>query len=193
MNRKQKIIGSIIIIVMFLIFLVVGFIISSPKSHSQDTIFVDAPSKGNISQDSSNIWVQIGGEVKKPGVYSLPKGSRVKDLVDMAGGLKENAEELILVKKLLDGDYIFVRTKGMEITTASGSNIVEGKDKGKLDINRATIEEFDALPGIGPEKAKAIVQYREKNGSFKSIEDLTKVSGIGNATLEKFKDKIEAR
>jgi competence protein ComEA len=129
------------------------------------------------------ILVYVTGAVNSPETsISLPYGSRVQDAIDAAGGLAENAdlERVNLVGILRDGDQVHVPRigEGEEevIPTASGGGIVF--------INSATIEELMTLPNIGEATAQAILDYREANGNFASIEELDNVEGIGPATLE---------
>jgi competence protein ComEA len=127
------------------------------------------------------IVVYVTGEVNQPETtVTLPYGSRVQDALDAAGGVTENADMTgVNVAALLrDGDQIHVPAIGAEETvlaTPSGGEIIF--------INRATAEELDALPGVGPALAEAIVAYREENGPFTSMEDLDAVEGIGPGLL----------
>lgn len=207
MKKKEKIIGSIAIIVIIIVFLIIGLFITKPKHVPTNDIFVDNTSEKSQTTDKSSelqnkdIQVEVKGEVKKPGVYVLEYGSRIKDVIDMAGGFTDFADSgsLNLVKKLKDEDCLIIHKKGEAVSasgTASGGIISgesgSGSDE-KIDINTATLEELDKIPGIGPVTAQKIIDYREKNGPFKTIQDLKKVGRIGDKTLEKIKDKIVVR
>lgn len=146
---------------------------------------------------SDEIYVQIEGAVEKPGVYRLPADSRVFSLIEKAGGLKKEAasSEINQAELLTDGQKLTVLTKKqLEAQKDSGSKSdntsSEALDSGKVDINRADSSQLTTISGIGPSKAEAIIAYRQENGPFKKIEDITKVSGIGDATYQKIKDKI---
>lgn len=208
MKKKEKIIGSIAIVIILILFLIIGYFITKPKHVQTNDIFVDSSGQKSQSSDKSeevksrDIEVEVKGEVRKPGVYILESGSRVKDVVDMAGGFTDSADtdSLILVKKLKDEDCIIIHKKGENanapVSAVSGGIISvnsssEGDDQ--IDINAASLEELDKIPGVGPVTAQKIIDYREKNGPFKSIEDLKKVGRIGDKTLEKIKDKIVVR
>lgn len=196
MKNKQKIIGSMVIGVIFLVFLIVGYFISKPSRINSDEVFVESVSSNgeNIeNKESKNIVVEIKGEVKKPGVYSLKPSSRVEDLIKSAGGFTEDADtfRISLAKKLRDEDCIVVNKKGNDLNINKGINIQSTSDK--ININTASKEQLDTIPGIGPVTAQKILDYREKNGDFSSIEDLKKIGGIGDKTLDKFKDKIDIR
>ncbi|MCM8710388.1 helix-hairpin-helix domain-containing protein [Clostridium sp. SYSU_GA19001] len=201
MKAKQKIIGSIVILIILAIFLVVGYIVNRPKSYkfNEDDIFVESTfSEERQNNEIKTITVYIKGEVKKPGVYRLKAGSIVDDLVRLAGGLTENANpdsKLNLAKKLKDEDYIYVDKKiELEPSKANSTIIVQEQEKSsKVNINSATLKELDEIPGIGPVTAQKIIDYREKNGYFTSIEDLKKVGGIGEKTLDKFRDMVDIR
>lgn len=201
MKTKQKIIGSVVILLVLVLFLVVGFIVNKPKSHkfNEDDIFVESTfSEDTQRSENKTITVYIKGEVKKPGVYKLKSGSIVDDLIKMAGGLTEEANpdsKLNLAKKLRDEDYIYVEKK-VELSSSGANNIaaVQPENKSeKVNINNATLKELDEIPGIGPVTAQKIIDYREKNGYFTSIEDLKKIGGIGEKTLDKFRDMIDIR
>ena len=143
-------------------------------------------------QDTEQIYVQIDGAVKKPGVYKLPADSRVFLLIEKAGGLNKDAadSELNLAELLTDGQKLTVLTKKelkeqKKTAEASGT-----KSDGKVDINRADQDTLTTISGIGPSRAAAIFAYREENGPFKKTEDITNVSGIGDSTYQRIKDKI---
>lgn len=168
----------------------------------------------------STIIVHVEGAVNKPGVYELRINSRIADAIEKAEGVTQEAvtNEINLAYKLEDGMKIHIPTaqeyeeqkkqkeesNGTEdiqyITTNSGlndesdknsnnSNIVEKNSK--VNINTATQTELETLPGIGPSTSAKIIEFREKNGKFKSIEDLKNVSGIGDVKFDNIKDKIE--
>ena len=203
MKNKEKIIGSIVILLVFVLFLIIGYFTTRPKELpkeelTMESVFVQDKDKKESKDESKgerDIRVQIKGEVQKPGVYSLSSGSRIEDLVKAAGGFTALADEdsIVLVKKLIDSDCIIVRKKGQpeEKFLMPSNNGV--KEEEKIDLNTATLEQLDKLPGIGPAKAKIIMDFREKNGGFNSVEDLKQVKGIGEATLSKFRDMVEVR
>jgi len=194
MKYKKKLIGSLIIFVIFVIFLVVGYYISKPaKNIASNDIFTENTEVAN--NETKKISVYINGEVKKPGVYTLESGSRIEDAVKICGGFTENADKtrLNLAKKIKDEDYIFVDTKSDKNSSTVSSSGSNNKNENIVNINTASKEELMTLPGVGDVTSQKILDYREKNGDFSKIDDLKKVGGIGDKTLEKFKDKIEAR
>ncbi|KKI88545.1 hypothetical protein WQ54_30575 [Bacillus sp. SA1-12] len=158
----------------------------------QETVKSDPPEK---VEEPTVIVVDIKGAIKLPGVYELPAETRVHHLIDKAGGLTEEAEELAvnLTAPLEDGMVLYIPKKGEvkenQLTAPAGSSDV----KDKVNINLATSEELQTLTGIGPAKAETIIAYREENGSFTAPEDLLKVSGIGEKSFEKLREEITVK
>lgn len=140
---------------------------------------------------SLEIYIHIDGEVNNPGLYKLFNGDRIDDAIRAAGGLTADADKskINLAIKLKDEMKIHIYKKG-ESHAESINNLNNSNSNNKLvNINTASIEELCKLPGIGENKAKLIVEYREKH-KFAKIEDITKVSGIGKKTFEKIKNEI---
>lgn len=149
--------------------------------------------------DKPKIAVEIKGEVIKPDVYVLDEGSLIKDLIDLAGGPTENAymDNINRAQILNNQDCIYIYNKNEEnanINNISNAqiNTTKGNENmdGKININSATLEQLKELQGIGDQKAKEIINYRDENNGFKSIEDLKNVKGIGEKTFENIKDSI---
>lgn len=136
--------------------------------------------------------VHVDGAVAAPGVYELKPGARVNDAVLAAGGLAEGADTstLNLAAPLADGDKVHVPREG-EAPVVSGSDGVEDDaTTGPINLNTATAEELDALPGVGDATARAIVEDREANGPFSAPEDLMRVSGIGEKKFERIRELV---
>lgn len=144
------------------------------------------------SEEDTVIMVHISGQVYYPGLIELESDSRVKDAVDLAGGLKKEADidKINLAKKLEDEEKIYVPKKGedvnIEISSISNSTT---SDNSKININTCTKDELMSLPGVGEVTASKIMDYRSAN-KFKSIEDIMNVSGIGTKKYEDLKDLI---
>ena len=139
------------------------------------------------------IFVDIKGAVKKPGVYQMKAGDRVKDAIDAAGGLTAEADsqKVNLAQRVEDQMVIVVPKVGEEAEAIpAGVTSKETSKEGKVNINTATVEELKTLKGVGEKKAEAIIEYRKKNGSFKTKEDLMKVRGIGKKLFESFQERI---
>ncbi|MDV5976992.1 UNVERIFIED_CONTAM: helix-hairpin-helix domain-containing protein [Streptococcus canis] len=152
--------------------------------------------KKEIQEDSS-ILVDLKGAVQKEGVYKLAASSRVRDVIELAGGLTSEADKhaINLAEKLVDEQVVYVPKQGEEISvlptaSVSGKKETPSKDQVKVHINKASLEELQHIPGIGAKKAQDIIDMRDKLGGFKALEDLRQVSGIGEKTLEKLKDDI---
>jgi len=142
----------------------------------------------------SEIYVHIDGEVKNPGVYKMKIGDRVNDAIQAAGGLTENADKgrINLATKLRDEMKIHISKIGetnSDLSNESKDDNSDGNNSKLININTASKEELCKLTGIGENKAKLIIEYREKK-KFTKIEDITKVSGIGKKTFEKIKNDI---
>lgn len=133
--------------------------------------------------------IYISGEVIHPGVYQLPVGSRVQQAIDSSGGLTENAdiEAINLAARLTDGSRIDIPRIGEKPVEIVRGGEVMGL---LIDINTATLEELMTLPGIGEDKASQIIQYREEQGRFITIEEIQKIKGIGPVTFENIKSLI---
>ena len=137
------------------------------------------------------INVFVSGAVNNPDVYTLKKGSIIKDAVDLAGGFSEEAcrDYVNLAKKLEDGEHIMIPTME-QMSGLSVQHILEESQKSTLvNINTATKEELMSLPGIGERKADSIIEYRNSK-SFSAIEDIMNISGIKEAAFNKIRDKI---
>lgn len=136
-------------------------------------------------------YVYICGAVKVPGVYALPEGSRVYEVIQAAGGLSEEADEFLInqAEEVTDGMMIQVYTQ-QEAKELSEKSSTSSSD-GKLDINTAGVADLMNLPGIGKSKAEAIVAYRETEGVFSSIEDLMKIPGIKEGVFTQLKEYIK--
>jgi len=134
------------------------------------------------SPTTRSVTVYISGAVATPGVYNLPEGSRVDDVILLAGGFLPNAEQegINLAAMLLDGQQLDVPVR------SAATHVSEGR----ININTATVEELDTLPGIGPTTAQNIFNYRLENGPFQFIQDIQNVAGIGPATYDEIKDLI---
>ena len=219
MKNKEKIIGSIAILCISIVFIIAGYKMSGPKENVNGTDYKDmfvevdktsekketqgviAASTNSVVEDS-NIKVDIKGAIKEPGVYEIKKGSRVTDLIKLAGGgtLDADLDATNLSEKLNDEDCIVIYKKG-EVdkiqNSQSGVNtstVSNSQSKNAIiNINTATKDELKTLTGIGDTKADAIIKYREENGGFKSVQELTKVGGIGEKTLSKFLDKVDIK
>lgn len=192
----EKIKSHAILLLLFLLIIIVLFV-NRPFHTAKETINVFESSSDNrvaadnieeIEAKEQTIVVDVKGAVKTPGVYEISKDSRVNDVIKLAGGLREDADEngVNLAEIVYDEMLIYVPTAD-EVET--GETLIEEQAE-KIRVNQATSEELQRLSGIGPAKAEAIIQYRKENGPFHTTEDLLSVPGIGEKTLENIVDFI---
>ena len=191
-NRKE-IITVIICIITF-------FSFSLFNKEKSDIVLENSIEKVETEKIEDNkIIVDVKGEVNSPGTYELTSDDRIIDVIEKSGGLTNNAnvESINLSEKLKDEMVIYIPSKE-EINTEIKTNIKKEKvneettfKDNKISINKASLSELMTLSGIGEKKAKAIIEYRENNGLFKDIKDITNVSGIGNSIFDKIKDSIK--
>ena len=192
---------SIILAFVCSLVLIIGGLFYFNQNKTEDYSGV---SFSNISNETNNkdekaenrhdekIFVDVKGAVKHPGVFETTKDKRVRDLIEEAGGLLDDADTstLNLSQKVKDQMVIYVLKHGEKPKQISdGGSSSSNTDV--ININTANKEQLMKISGVGKTKAEAIISYREKNGDFKKKEDITKVHGIGKATFEKIKDKRE--
>lgn len=146
---------------------------------------------------SSLIAVHISGQVDAPGVYYLEPGSRVQDALLAAGGCTEqaDADQINLAARLNDGQKLYIPAKGEALSASNPvqtplPNTSSEETPAIIDLNLASQQELESLPGIGPSKASDIIAYRQKNGRFVTIEEIQNVPGIGAALFEKIRPYI---
>jgi competence protein ComEA len=144
------------------------------------------------SPTPTTVFVHVAGRVRAPGVYELPAGSRVVDAISAAGGARADADLALLnlAAVLTDGQQVLVSARGSPGAPGTSAPIAGGSAPGLVNVNSATSEELETLPGIGEVLAAAIVQYREEHGPFTSVDQLEDVSGIGEVTLEELRDLV---
>jgi competence protein ComEA len=137
------------------------------------------------------ITVYVTGSVKQEGLYTLPPDSRLNDAIQAAGGFSEDADRgaINLAEVLQDGQQVTVPAMGEAQVGGNPARSMNGAGI-LVNINTATLAELDTLPQIGPVTAQSIIDYRQANGPFETIEDLLEVDGIGQATFDKVKDLV---
>ena len=213
LTKKQKIIISIVIIILFTLVLIYVY----QNLYVDDSEIILSNNINNVTENTNEIEtieekndeeivvVHIIGEVNNPGVVTLPEGSRIIDAINMAGGKTEEADlsKINLAYIVEDGTQIYIPRINENLNQVNlisdgagigviinDSNVEENKVDAKVNINTANKEKLETLPGIGETTAQKIIDYRESNGKFKTIEDIKNVSGIGEAKYESLKDKI---
>lgn len=138
------------------------------------------------------VVVHVVGQVYKPGLYSLPEGSRVDDAIKRAGGPKPRAALALvnLAAPVADGQQVVVPSNREAAQALAGGSMAGGAG-GPVHLNSATLDQLDELPGIGPVTAQKILDYRSEHGAFGSVEELDAVPGIGPATLDELRDLVD--
>ncbi|WP_099810953.1 helix-hairpin-helix domain-containing protein [Streptococcus suis] len=191
--------------------LMATFLIFSQPAKSDQTGLTDFPqteqtsssqeqteeTSTEVSEDPSQLVVDVKGAVEKPGLYTLEAGARVNDAVEAAGGLTSQADpkSINLAQKLSDEAVVYVASKDEKIsvvasTTASSAMSSEEKNTSLVNLNTATEADLQTISGIGAKRATDIIAYREANGGFKSVDDLNNVSGIGDKTMESIRPYV---
>ena len=216
LSTKQK---KVIFIIILTIIAIIAYLIIQKNNDFEENLIgnelipyeeenkTKEETENNIENNTNQnqIIVHITGAVNKEGVYALDENSRVSDAVNSAGGLKEDADtsKINLAYQLEDGMKINIpsindKNENTAITSEIGiennSKVDETKNKEasnqKVNINTATKEELDTLPGIGESTAQKIINYRRENGKFSSIEEIKEVNGIGESKYENIKELI---
>ncbi len=150
-----------------------------------------APASEGGAGGEGRVVVDVAGQVRRPGIVTLPAGSRVHEAIERAGGIKGALDQptLNLARVLVDGEQILVGVDPPAAVAGPGASGTGGPGVA-VNLNTATLEELDALPGVGPVTAQAILDWRTENGRFTSVDDLLDVAGIGEKTLEDLRDRV---
>ena len=213
LNQKQKI---ILIIGIIIAAIIIGYyyINSTKEVYNNYTELGNIVEEENIEENETKtneiieeeIIVHVAGAVEKNGIVKLKPNARIVDAIEAAGGLADGADltEVNLAYTVQDGQKIYIpsveekNTKEIinKIITEGGGNVIVGsieensKSTGKININKATDTELMNIPGVGEVTAAKIIEYRETQGTFKTIEDIKNVSGIGDAKFNAMKEYI---
>ncbi len=211
MFKKENLLKYLLSIAIITIFLSVFLFYNISSSETEKQILSlneftheEESNEIKIEDVQENIFVEIKGEVLNPDVYELEKGSIVRDLILISGGLTEigDTSNINQARELQNGECIVVLSKQeildmknssneiLKVDNVSSFNVESSFDDDKVNINTASKEELKTLSGIGDGLAEAIISYREENNGFNTIDDIKNVSRIGDKTFEKFKDKI---
>ena len=211
-NKKQKIVLFIIIIITLgIAYYTYTIKINDQFNIEEQNLEVEEnkiKESNKIEEETTKIVVHVSGAVRNEGIVELKEKSRIADAIEMVGGITEDAymKDVNLATILEDGMKIYIPTK--EKVEKQGENINDSvskdtnldiynngsntsKKNNKVNINTASKEELDTLPGIGESTANKIINYRKENGKFKTIEEIKEVSGIGDSKFEDIKDLIE--
>jgi competence protein ComEA len=189
-DRRRLLLGAVA--------LVVVLVLAGRVFLRHDRAAVPPPVRPAVSSApkpaATDVYVDVAGAVRRPGLYRLRDGSRVADALARAGGVTAKAElELVNRAALVaDGEQIVVPRRGAAVAAAGGvgAGVGTGASAGPVHLNSATIEQLDALSGVGPVTAQKIVDYREQHGGFRSVDELDAVPGIGPARLEQLRAAV---
>jgi competence protein ComEA len=157
---------------------------------------LSAPAPSASASATGGLVVHVAGAVQTPGVYTLAAGSRVIDGIRAAGGVAPGADvsAINLARPLADGERVYIPRRGetppAEPSSSGSVSSEGGASGGKVNLNSATADQLEALPGIGEVLARRIVDYRTQHGPFRSVRDLLKVEGIGEKKFESIKDHV---
>jgi competence protein ComEA len=165
---------------------------SNPESRpAGTTIDALAAATDTGSEDVVDLTVHVAGAVRRPGVYLLPEGSRVDDAIRAAGGARPTAalDQVNLAALLIDGQQVIVprQTAGGAVPAPAAS---PSAPAAPVNLNTATLEDLDGLPGIGPVTAQKIIDYRAEHGPFASVDELDAIPGIGPARMEQLRELV---
>ena len=175
------------------------YVLTEEKELYQETIEEKEVKKEEKDITNKEITVYVSGEVNKPGIVTLNEGDRLATAVEMVGGTTDKADlnGINMAIKVQDEmHYIIpkigdvVKNNSSEIVSNDNSNQGGASKTSQININTATIEELDTLPGVGEATANKIVNHRSENGEFKSIEEIKNVNGIGDKKFEEIKNLI---
>jgi competence protein ComEA len=190
----------VIILISIILLIICGIVYRNAVYSTQVVVYDEVeqqqpPEKPKeVVIENTDITVYVCGSVKEPVNVTLPKDSRIEDAIKLAGGATEQADlnSINMAQKLNDEDMVYVPKKGEIIETEGKNSNVSPLPsmKGKININKASVQQLDTLPGVGPSIAQKIVEYRSSRGDFKSIEELNNVSGIGDEKYKDVKDLI---
>lgn len=158
-----------------------------PRTSEPEAVQIKATAKHDHAEAERMLIIDVEGKVKRPGIITLPRGSRVHEAIAKAGGVVDGADTSTtnLARVLVDGEQIIV---GTPAAPATGGGAATGP--GRVSLSSATADQLDELPGVGPVTADAIIAYRTAHGGFQRIEDLLDVQGIGEKTLADLRDLV---
>lgn len=193
-ERKKEIIITVVIIGVIIYSLISNSIMfTKEKEMEEENQLYEYSEIFDELEEKNKIYVHLDGAVKKAGLIELEEGDRLEEAIIKGGGLLDTADTkyVNLAMILLDGEKIYIPTKDESIDYSSGTSYIpELQESRTININNANLEELQKIPGVGPSTAKNIINYREKSGRFKKIEDIKNVNGIGDNKFESMKEYI---
>lgn len=212
-KREMKLLAGLVVCAILLVSILMYFFLNKSNYAEGDIPLEAISQEGVLPEDSdeglveaeddsvsetTEIVIDVKGAVKQPGIYHLLSDARVFDAIEAAGGTTDEADtkRLNMAEFLSDGMAVVVPVEGEdpdELLQMTGGTSGDSQTGGKVNVNRADEAALQTLSGIGPAKAAAIIQDREENGAFKTVDELTRVSGIGEKTLENIRDQVTVK
>ncbi|MDQ0156030.1 helix-hairpin-helix domain-containing protein [Robertmurraya andreesenii] len=197
LKERIKFVGAGLLVVILVVYYFISNDVSfSPPEDAEGWEMEEIDGEEEVPPEQlpvEEILVDVKGAVQKPGVYKAKMGERVIDLIDRAGGVTEAADSKAInfAMRVTDEMVLYVPHIGEEVENVDMTASASGEsNSGKINLNKASQSELETLPGIGPVKAQAIIEYRDSSGPFKAIEDIMEISGFGQKTFEKLKEHI---
>ncbi len=190
----MKLLANVVLVVATVALLAGGvvLIVRGSGGGGMEIVLPPPEARPAAAGQGAEIKVYVTGAVASSGVYAVEAGSRLEQVVEAAGGLTGDADPVAvnLAVRVEDEQHWHVPRAGesARLPSAGGQS-----DSSKIDLNSATAHELETLPGIGSVRAQTIVDYRQANGPFSSVDDLLAVSGVGPATVESIRDMVDAR
>ncbi|MFE3449173.1 helix-hairpin-helix domain-containing protein [Nonomuraea sp. NPDC059194] len=189
--------GLRVLVALGLVAALIGGIYAWRASPTPEPLAAPPPISGSAASPAviatpsvtSSVLVHVAGKVRKPGVYTLPTGSRVADAVQAAGGVRTGTPtgSVNLARRLIDGEQIVVGAPG---APSAGGTVAAAPVADILDLNTATTDQLEQLPGVGEVLAARIAEFRTTHGGFRSVDQLRDVTGIGERKYAELKDKV---
>jgi competence protein ComEA len=187
LQDRRRVLVAVVVLVALFIF--AGRVLLRP---GQASVPPPVRVQRSATPKAAQLFVDVVGAVRRPGLYRLSAGARVADAVTRAGGPTAKAQlELVnLAARVADGEQVVVPRRGAFGAVAAGGSGASGASTGPVHLNSATLEQLDALPGVGPVTAQKIIDYRTQHGGFGSVDELDAVPGIGPARLADLRSAV---
>lgn len=187
---RRQLFGAAIAAAVLLVLLVRH--LGGGSSAAASTTFAPVSARAAKPAAAKLLVIDVAGDVRRPGLYKLPSGSRIDDAIAAAGGAtaKAQLDAVNLAAPVADGEQVVVPGRGAGGAAAVSSPAAGGSPSAPLDLNTATLTELEALPGIGPVTAQKILDYRQQHGAFHSVAELEGVPGIGPGHMAQLKGLV---
>jgi competence protein ComEA len=187
---RRQLFGAALAVAVLLVLLVRH--LGGGSSSAASTTFAPVRAARASAAATKLLVVDVAGAVRRPGLYKLRTGSRIDDAISAAGGAtaKAQLEAVNLAAPVADGEQVVVPGRGAGGAAVSSSPAAGSSPSAPLDLNTATLEQLEALPGVGPVTAQKILDYRQAHGPFHSVDELQGVPGIGPAHMAQLKGLV---